>query len=81
MLAWVIPSGQCTRVPSDALAKNVPIPGSYALTPGTPQGLVDVILALGAGFDDPDCHAANAIDVARHDWARRFWRARVTFWA
>ena len=63
-LTWVIPSGQYTRVPSEALGKDVPVAGTYALTPGNPQGFVDVILAPIAGFYDPDSYAANAIDVA-----------------
>ena len=63
-LTWVIPSGQYTRVPSEALGKDVPVAGTYALTPGNPQGIVDVILAPIAGFYDPDSYAANAIDVA-----------------
>jgi uncharacterized ion transporter superfamily protein YfcC len=63
-LTWVIPSGQYTRVPSEALGKDVPVAGTYALTPGNPQGFVDVILAPIAGFYGPDSYAANAIDVA-----------------
>ena len=63
-LTWAIPSGQYTRVPSEALGKDVPVAGTYALTPGNPQGFVDVILAPIAGFYDPDSYAANAIDVA-----------------
>lgn len=63
-LTWVIPSGQYTRVASEALGKDVPVPGSYALTPGNPQGIIDVILAPIAGFYDPESYAANAIDVA-----------------
>lgn len=63
-LTWVIPSGQYTRVPSEVLGKDVPVAGTYALTPGNPQGIVDVILAPIAGFYDPDSYAANAIDVA-----------------
>ena len=63
-LTWVIPSGQYARVASEALGKDVPVAGSYALTPGDPQGVVDVILAPIAGFYDPDSYAANAIDVA-----------------
>jgi uncharacterized ion transporter superfamily protein YfcC len=46
------------------LGKDVPVPGSYALTPANPQGIVDVILAPIAGFYDPDSYFANAIDVA-----------------
>ncbi len=63
-LTWVIPSGQYTRVASELLGKDVPVAGTYALTPGNPQGFFQVILAPIAGFYDPDSYAANAIDVA-----------------
>lgn len=63
-LSWVIPSGQYTRVASEVLGKDVPVAGTYALTPGNPQGIVDVIMAPIAGFYGPESYAANAIDVA-----------------
>lgn len=63
-LTWVIPSGQYIRVASETLGKDVPVPGSYALTPGNPQGFFGVILTPIAGFYDPNSYAANAIDVA-----------------
>lgn len=63
-LTWVIPSGRYTRVASEVLGKDVPVPGTYALTSGNPQGIFDVILAPVAGFYDPASYAANAIDVA-----------------
>ena len=33
-LSWIIPAGLYDRVPSEALGKDVPVAGSYALTPG-----------------------------------------------
>ncbi len=63
-LTWIIPAGQYAREHSDALDKDVPVAGSYALTEANPQGVFDVILAPIAGFYDPDSYAANAIDVA-----------------
>ncbi len=63
-LTWVIPSGKYARVASEVLGKDVPVPGTYTLTPGDPQGIFDVILAPIAGFYNPDSYAANAIDVA-----------------
>jgi uncharacterized ion transporter superfamily protein YfcC len=49
-LTWVIPSGQYQRVASEALGKDVPVAGTYALTDANPQGFFDVILAPIAGF-------------------------------
>jgi uncharacterized ion transporter superfamily protein YfcC len=63
-LSWIIPAGQYERVPSEALGKDVPVAGSYAVTDGNPQGIFDVILAPIAGFYDPSTYAANAIDVS-----------------
>lgn len=63
-LSWIIPAGQYQRVPSEALGKDVPVAGSYAVTEGDPQGVFDVILAPIAGFYDPASYAANAIDVS-----------------
>lgn len=63
-LTWVIPAGQYTRVASEALGKDVPVAGSYALTEANPQGVFDAILAPIAGFYDPASYTANAIDVA-----------------
>jgi uncharacterized ion transporter superfamily protein YfcC len=63
-LSWIIPAGQYERVPSEALGKDVPVAGSYAVTDGNPQGVFDVILAPIAGFYDPSTYAANAIDVS-----------------
>ena len=63
-LTWIIPAGRYARVPSEALGKDVPIAGSYALTKADPQGLFDVLLAPIAGFYDPVAYTANAIDVS-----------------
>lgn len=63
-LTWVIPAGEYARVASEALGKDVPVAGSYALTKANPQGVFDVILAPIAGFYDPGSYTANAIDVA-----------------
>ncbi|WP_137110439.1 YfcC family protein [Rhodobacter sp. SY28-1] len=63
-LTWIIPAGKYTRVPSEALGRDVPVAGTYAPTEANPQGLFDVILAPIAGFYDPGSYAANAIDVS-----------------
>ena len=63
-LSWIIPAGLYDRVPSEALGKDVPVAGSYALTDANPQGVFDVILAPIAGVYDPDSYTANAIDVS-----------------
>jgi len=63
-LTWIIPAGQYERVASEALGKDVPVAGSYALTDANPQGFFDVILAPIAGFYDPVAYTANAIDVS-----------------
>ncbi|MFT7135499.1 MAG: putative ion transporter superfamily protein YfcC [Akkermansiaceae bacterium] len=63
-LTWVIPAGQYERVASEALGKELPVAGTYALTDANPQGFFDVILAPIAGFYDPGSYTANAIDVA-----------------
>jgi uncharacterized ion transporter superfamily protein YfcC len=64
VLTWVIPAGQYERVASEALGKDLPVAGTYALTEANPQGFFDVILAPIAGFYDPGSYSANAIDVA-----------------
>ena len=63
-LTWIIPAGQYDRVASEAMGKEVPIAGTYALTEANPQGAFDVILAPIAGFYDPGSYSANAVDVA-----------------
>ncbi len=64
VLTWIIPAGQYTRMPSEALGKDVPVAGSYAPTEANPQGVFDVLLAPIAGFYDPGSYSANAIDVS-----------------
>ena len=64
VLTWIIPAGQYARVASEALGKDVPVAGSYALTDANPQGFFEVILAPIAGFYDPVAYTANAIDVS-----------------
>jgi uncharacterized ion transporter superfamily protein YfcC len=63
-LTWIIPAGQYERAPNAALAKDVPVPGTYAPVEATPQGFFDVLLAPIAGFYDPSSYEANAIDVS-----------------
>lgn len=63
-LTWVIPAGEYARVASEALGKELPVAGTYALTDANPQGLFDIILSPIAGFYDPSSYTANAIDVA-----------------
>jgi uncharacterized ion transporter superfamily protein YfcC len=63
-LTWIIPAGKYQRVVSEALGKDVPVAGTYAATPPSPQGIVDIIMAPIAGFYDPVSYTANAIDVA-----------------
>lgn len=63
-LTWIIPAGQYERVASEALGKDIPVAGTYALTTANPQGFLDVILAPIAGFYDPSSYTAKAIDVA-----------------
>lgn len=63
-LTWVIPAGQYDREMNDAVGREVAVPGTYHEVDPNPQGLIDVMLAPGAGFYDPDSYAANAIDVA-----------------
>ncbi|SFI29150.1 YfcC family protein [Jannaschia pohangensis] len=64
LASWFVPAGEYTRVASEALGKDVPVPGTYATVAATPQGLWDVLRAPIAGFYDPDSYAANAIDVS-----------------
>lgn len=53
-LTWVKSSDQYKSVVSEALGWTVPVPGSYALTPGNPQGIVDMTLSPIAGLYDPE---------------------------
>lgn len=61
---WLVPAGQYDRVQSEALGKEIPVPGTYQQVDSNPQGVVDVFLAPIAGFYDPDSYEAAAIDVA-----------------
>lgn len=61
---WFVPAGQYDREMSEALGKEVPIPGTYKTVEPNPQGFSDVVLAPIAGFFDPGTYEARAIDVA-----------------
>ncbi len=63
-LTWIIPAGQYDRVENEEVGREVAIPGTYHEVDPNPQGFVDILLAPGAGFYDPDSYVANAIDVA-----------------
>ncbi len=61
---WFVPAGQFDREFSEALGRDVPVPGTYQEVDPNPQGFTDVVLAPIAGFFDPDSYEARAIDVA-----------------
>ena len=61
---WIVPPGSYDRVLNEDIGKEVPIPGTYSLVEGNPQGIVEVFMAPIAGFYDPDSYEAAAIDVA-----------------
>ena len=61
---WIVPAGQYDRQFSDALGKDVPVPGTYKQVEQSPQGPGAVALAPVAGFYDPKTYEARAIDVA-----------------
>jgi len=63
-LTWIIPAGQYERVMNDEVGREIAVAGTYNEVEPNRQGFVDVMLAPGAGFYDPDSYAANAIDVA-----------------
>lgn len=63
-LTWLIPAGEYDRVASEALSRDVPVPGTYQLVEAAPQNLYKVIMAPIAGFYDPSSYEANAIDVS-----------------
>lgn len=63
-LTWIIPAGSYDRVMDDTVGREVAVAGTYQEVDPNPQGFIDVMLAPGAGFYDPDSYAANAIDVA-----------------
>jgi uncharacterized ion transporter superfamily protein YfcC len=61
---WLVPAGQYQREFSEALGRDVPVPGTYQEVEPNPQGVFDVFLAPVAGFYDPGSYEASAIDVA-----------------
>lgn len=63
-LTWIIPAGSYDRAMSETVGKEIAVAGTYKIVESNPQGFVDVMLAPGAGFYDPDSYVANAIDVA-----------------
>jgi uncharacterized ion transporter superfamily protein YfcC len=63
-LTWIIPAGQYERVMNEEVGREIAVAGTYSEVESNPQGFVDVMLAPGAGFYDPESYAANAIDVA-----------------
>lgn len=63
-LTWIMPAGKFDREMNEAVGREVAVAGTYHEVEPNPQGLVEVMLAPGAGFYDPDSYAANAIDVA-----------------
>ncbi|MEO1292714.1 MAG: YfcC family protein [Pseudomonadota bacterium] len=63
-LTWLIPAGQYDRVASEALGRDVPVPGTFKEVEAAPQGLLDALMAPIAGFYDPVEYTANAIDVS-----------------
>jgi uncharacterized ion transporter superfamily protein YfcC len=64
VLTWFIPAGSYERVMNDTVGREIAVAGTYKTVPSNPQGFIEVMLAPGAGFYDPDSYAANAIDVA-----------------
>lgn len=63
-LTWVVPAGSYDRTMSETVGREIAVAGTYKTVDPNPQGFVDVMLAPGAGFYDPDSYVANAIDVA-----------------
>jgi uncharacterized ion transporter superfamily protein YfcC len=61
---WFISAGEYTREFSEALGRDVPVPGTYQEVDPNPQNAFDVFLAPIAGFYDPGSYEASAIDVA-----------------
>ena len=61
---WFISAGAYNREFSDALGRDVPVPGTYQEVDSVPQGIFDVLLAPISGFYNPDTYEASAIDVA-----------------
>jgi len=63
-LTWIIPAGQYEVEFSEAMAKEVPITGTYKEVEKTPQGVLDVLTSPINGFYDAKTNQARAIDVA-----------------
>ena len=63
-LTWIMPAGKFDREMNEAVGREVAVAGTYHEVEPNPQGIVEVMLAPGAGFYDPDSYVANAIDVA-----------------
>lgn len=63
-LTRIVPAGEYQMAYSEALDRDVPIPGTYQETEPAPQGLKAIVLAPIAGLYNPDSYEANAIDVA-----------------
>jgi uncharacterized ion transporter superfamily protein YfcC len=61
---WFIPAGEYNREFSEALGRDVPVPGTYHEVEPNPQGIVDIFMAPVAGFYDPGSYEAGAVDVA-----------------
>ena len=60
----IVPAGQYATEFSEALGRDVPVPGTYERVEGAPQGFIDVLMAPIAGLYNPETYEANAIDVA-----------------
>jgi uncharacterized ion transporter superfamily protein YfcC len=60
----IVPAGQYATEFSEALDRDVPVPGTYQRVEAAPQGFVDVLMAPIAGLYNPVTYEANAIDVA-----------------
>jgi len=61
---WIVPAGQYDRKKSEAIGKDVPVPGTYHQVEASPRRLRHVLLAPIAGFYNPETNEAAAIDVA-----------------
>ena len=45
-LTWVIPAGKYERVMNEEVGREVAVPGTYQVVEPSPQGFMDVLLAL-----------------------------------
>lgn len=63
-LTWIIPAGQYERALNEALGKEAPVPGTFALVEPNPQGFLDVVKAPIEGLYDFSTGTVNAADVA-----------------